>query len=106
MKTPILLLPLLIAASAAAADGTPSDYGSPAGASSPGRSIWLDPGARHVNVDDGETVHFLVGDKRIDWNFNIRTREAVFDLQTIAPIGVEVNGVRVWVQPNPLYSQG
>jgi len=103
MKAIALFLALGLAAHVQAAEAPASDYGSRADAHAPGRLIELKADTRNVNVHDGETVHFILGEQRIDWNFNTRTREAVLDLKTLAPEGVEVGNVRIWVLANPIY---
>lgn len=103
MRTLALLALLFAAGYAQAADRSASDYGAPATALADGRSIEIAPTQRNVNVSDGETVHFLVDGKRFDWTFNMRTTESVLELKTIAPPGLKVDGIRVWVRPNSLY---
>lgn len=106
MKALPLLFSLTLAACAHAADNPAADYGTPAAATSSARQVDIKPGTRNVNVYDGETVQFVVDGKRIGWNFNTRTREAVLDLNTIAPELVQQGAVRVWVLPNPIYFPG
>lgn len=103
MKAIALLATLGFAVQVHAAEPPASDYGSRAEANAPGRLVKLKPTTRNVNVYDGETVHFILDDRRVDWNFNTRTREAVLDLKTIAPEGVDVGNVRIWVLANPIY---
>ena len=103
MKTIALLVSLCFTTLASAAEAPASDYGTRAATSAPGREITLKPGTKNVNVFDGETVHFNVDGKRIDWNFNSRTREAVLDLNTLAPDQIPAGAVRVWVLANPIY---
>ncbi|WP_137171547.1 CzcE family metal-binding protein [Massilia sp. HP4] len=103
MKAIALLVTVGFAAQVHAAEPPASDYGSRADANTPGRVVKLDAGTRNVNVHDGETVHFILDDRRIDWNFNTRTREAVLDLKTLAPEGMDVGNVRIWVLANPIY---
>lgn len=103
MKAIALLVSLGFAAQVCAAAPSASDYGSPATPEAPGRLVKVKADTRNINVYDGETVHFVLDDQRIGWNFNTRTREAVLDLETIAPAGTAVGKVRIWVLPNPIY---
>lgn len=98
---------LLIAATAGTAlasapHATPGDYGNIAAAGTASRKIDLSSGTRYVNVADGETIEFSNGSDSVTWHFNTYPGSTVVDLSTIAP-GLNAQGVRVYVQENPLY---
>ncbi|RXZ36862.1 hypothetical protein D9O50_10440 [Oxalobacteraceae bacterium CAVE-383] len=90
-------------AQAAAPAGTAAGYGNSVAADTYGRQITISPQTKWVNVTDGETVKFDVNGKTFAWNVDTFSNDTVFDLAKIAPAGIEVNNVRVYVAPNPLY---
>jgi hypothetical protein len=72
-------------------------YGSGATATSADRTIVIKPNTRWVNVKNGETVTFAEGDKTFTFHFDTYPQTQVVKLDTIAPQGVEVAPVRVYV---------
>jgi hypothetical protein len=107
MKTTATLAATLMLAAAAAAQAAepPSAYGTPAPAAG-ARTLVLEDGTRYVNVNDGETVRFVHGDKSFSWAFDTPKRGAVVALDALAPRAIDVHGVTVYVAPNPLYDNG
>lgn len=79
--------PLGMAASAAGAD----------------RQITINATTKWVNVNNGDTVTFNVNGKTFTWHFDTLHAEEAFDLSQIAPEGVDVGMVTVYVGSNPLY---
>lgn len=69
------------------------------------RSVVIGAQTRAVNVTNGETVTFTVGDRRFTYAFDAWSTIGAIDLAAIAPKGVTVPPVRVYIAPNPL-SQG
>jgi hypothetical protein len=59
-----------------------------------------------VNVDGGEIVKFVVGDKAFAWHFNGPLGVASFDLRRVAPPGVLDHQVMVYISPNLDYIGG
>jgi hypothetical protein len=108
-----LVLPLLLAGAALGASsaqaiprthnadyyGTP-DVGTRPGA---GRTIAVDARTRFINVTDGETVRFEVGGQRFTFTFDAWNSVNSVELSAIAPAGVTVPPVRVYIAQNPLY---
>lgn len=70
------------------------------------RAVVIDADTRWVNVDGGDIVRFIVGDRSFAWNFQVNPAVAMFYLQQIAPPGTLTHGVAVYVAPNPLYGSG
>ncbi|MDQ2820997.1 MAG: CzcE family metal-binding protein [Pseudomonadota bacterium] len=70
------------------------------------RVVVIDADTRWVNVDGGDTVRFIVGDRSFAWNFQVNPSIAMFYLQQIAPPGALTHRVAVYVAPNPLYGSG
>jgi hypothetical protein len=108
----ILTLPLLAAAAFAAtsAQAIPrthgvADYGMvDTGTASASRTVKINPGTRYVNVTDGDTVRFdLGGGQSFTFTFDAWSNIDSVDLATIAPAGVSVPKVRVYIAQNPLY---
>lgn len=84
--------------------GTAADYGTPAGAGSAvAQRIVVQPGAKAVNVTNGDTVEFVVDGKTFRWHFDTYISDTNFKLAKIAPAGVAADGITVYVAPNPLY---
>ena len=103
--------PLVIAAFAAAtlaaagAQAAPLSqiYGEAVQGGAPDRSVTVTPSTRYVNVVDGQTVRFNADGKTFEWHFDTLGGSPNFDLSAIAPKDVDVAGVRVYVDQNPLY---
>lgn len=63
------------------------------------RVVVLDGGSRQVNVTRLETVEFNVDGKRFAWKFDTLGTPN-FPLADIAPRGLKVDGIRVYVSEN------
>lgn len=88
------------AGQAAAIKHDASWYGAAVPAQASARTIVVTPQTRWVNVTNGETVTFAVGDQRFTFQFQTYPQTQVTDLRTIAPAGIEVAPVRVYVADN------
>lgn len=73
-------------------------YGSPAAPAQAERSVALPASAKWVNVKQGETVRFTVGNVEFAWQFTGRSAKP-FDLREIAPAGSLASEVTVYVAP-------
>ena len=71
-------------------------YGTPAATAQAERSITLAAGAKWVNVKQGETVKFMLGNVEFAWRFDGRSSRS-FDLREIAPTGSLASEVTVYV---------
>ncbi|USX26774.1 CzcE family metal-binding protein [Oxalobacteraceae bacterium OTU3CINTB1] len=80
--------------------------GTPATADAGARVINILAKTKHVNVTQGETVKFVVGDKSFAWHFDTLRGSTSFALSKIAPKEIDTHRVRVFVAPNPLYHGG
>lgn len=106
-----LLLSLTLAAALAASSaqalgltGTVADYGAPADARAPvAQRIVLTPATKSVNVNNGDTVEFVVDGKSFRWHFDTFSNETNFKLAKIVPAGIAVDGITVYVGANPIY---
>jgi hypothetical protein len=78
-------------------------YGQAAPADATRKEIVVTPDTRWVNVTDGETVRFVVGNQRFTWHVETYPNTTHFNLADIAPSGVDARGVTVYVASNPLY---
>ncbi len=94
---------LMSAAQAAGPGGTSADYGTLVPATAAARTIVIHSDTKWVNVENGETVQFSVGGQSFTWNVSTFPGATSFDLSKIAPAGIKLNNVRVYVASNPLY---
>lgn len=101
---PALVLSLAFGgADAAPSSGTGGDYGNAVAASAAQRQIVVKPGARSVQVINGETVTITVDGKSFGWHVDTYPGAGQFALAAIAPAGVPAVAVTVYVTPNPTY---
>jgi hypothetical protein len=110
-----LVLPLLLAGAAVA---TTSAYAMPAtgaadlgtldtgAAANVGRPLVVDAHTRWVNVTNGETVRFDIGGQQFTYTFATYNNVNWIDLAKIAPAGVSVPDVRVYIAPSARYVAG
>ncbi|WP_293778687.1 CzcE family metal-binding protein [uncultured Oxalicibacterium sp.] len=108
MRLAFLPAALLITATLALATGCASPprvelYGNPAPSAAAQRSIVITPETRWVNVEGGEIVNFIVGDKMFAWDFYVGTTISHFDLNEVAPAGILDHRVTAYVSPDPRY---
>jgi hypothetical protein len=82
--------------------GTTADFGQSVPNATAARVISIDSSTKYVNVEDGETVQFEVQGQCFTWHFSTFPNTA-FDLRRIAPSGISVGAVEVYVASNPLY---
>jgi len=90
---------------APAAEGAAA-YGETAPASAATRTIVLGDHTRYINVNDGDTARFVHGDKSFTWTFDTVHRDGVTQLSKIAPEGFGDDGAKIYIAPNPLYTNG
>ncbi len=101
-----LTLAAAFAVPAFAASPASSNYGTPVPAGQGGREIGLDSATREVNVQQNETVRFVVGGQSFTWRFDT-LGTPVFDLNQVAPDGMLGDAtIKVYVAPDPLYIGG
>jgi hypothetical protein len=81
-------------------------YGDPAPSSAATRTIVIQPNTRHVNVEGGEVIRFVAGDKEFAWNFFVARGVSNFRLNEVAPPGVLDHEVQVYVSLDPRYIGG
>ena len=78
-------------------------YGEATNNEAANRSITLSSTTKWVNVADGEVVRFNKDGRSFAWRFST-LNDAPFDLSAIAPAGLDVKGVRVYVAADPALS--
>jgi hypothetical protein len=78
-------------------------YGQSAPPAAAERTIVITPATRYVNVEGGQTVNFVVGDRQFAWSFNVARTVHSFDLNEVAPPGMLNHAVRAYVTPDPKY---
>jgi hypothetical protein len=90
----------------AAQPAASSNYGTPVHAGQADREIRLDPATRWVNVQQNETVRFVVGGQNFTWRFDT-LGTPTFDLNQVAPAGMLGGApITVYVAPDPHYIGG
>jgi hypothetical protein len=105
LRTALLTLVLASASAGAFAHGTShasSEYGNPAPAASAERHITITDTTKWVNLNDGDTVEFTLGERRFTWHFDTLNGAGAFDLSKIAP-SIMSGKVIVYLGANPLY---
>jgi hypothetical protein len=78
-------------------------YGDPAPPATASYTIVIKPDTRYVNVQGGDTINFVVGDKQFAWTFNVARTVWAFDLNDVAPPGILDHVVRAYIAPDPKY---
>lgn len=78
-------------------------YGDLVSAEGATRTIVIKPETKWVNVEGGEIIRFVVGDKSFGWAFNVGIDISSFDLALVAPPGVLNRHVMAYVSPDPKY---
>ena len=91
------------AAHAAGPTGSAADYGSVAINAAAERDISIDAGTKWINVTNGETVRISAGGQSFVYHVDTYPNTTSFALSKIAPAGVQVGDVKVYVASNPLY---
>jgi hypothetical protein len=94
---------LVLAAGTAGAMPRPMDAGRVIMSDTADRDVTVDASTRWVNVTNGQTVRFTVGGQRFTYVFDAWPGTDSIPLSAIAPKGVTVPDVRVYIAPNPLY---
>jgi len=103
---PAVLVTLLTACMSATAVTPRADLlGSPVAPEAATRIVNLTSGTQFVNVVAGDTVRFVNGSGEFAWSFDTSPIVASFDLAQVAPAGLLGHGLRVYVAPNPLYTE-
>jgi len=80
-----------------------SDDGAPAPAATADYAVKLAGSSKWINVQDGDTVRFSANGKEFTWHFDTFEQFAIIRLADIAPAGLPVGAVKVYVAANPLY---
>jgi Heavy-metal resistance protein CzcE len=78
-------------------------YGQPSPVAGADRMIVITPSTRFVNVEGGQTVAFIIGDKQFAWNFFVARTVTHFPLNDVAPPGILDHPVQTYVSPDPRY---
>ena len=78
-------------------------YGDPAPVDAATRTIVIKPDTKWINVEGGEIIKFVVGDKTFAWNFFVGWTVTSFELNDVAPPGVLQQRVTAYVSPDPRF---
>jgi hypothetical protein len=97
----------LISSCMSRAPGAQADYiglfGDPMPPWSGFRNIVIKPGTKHVNVEGGEVINFIIGDKIFSWSFFVARSVSSFDLNQVAPPVLLDHQVIAYAVPDPQY---
>ena len=103
---PAVIVTMLTACMSASAVTPRADLlGTPVAPAAANRTVTLTPATQHINVTGGDVVRFQAGGQQFAWSFDTSPLVQVFDLAQVAPSGALDHGVRVYIAPNPLYSE-
>lgn len=102
-KIALALAMLTAIAANAQPTGQGADYGQTAPEQAAERTVEVTAGTRYVNVVNGQTVKFKVGDGSFAWHVSTYPNVGAFDLASIAPAGMSVPNVQVYVAPGDGY---
>lgn len=65
--------------------------------------VVIHPGTRHINIQGGDSVRFMVDGRTFAWQFNVARTIDSFDLREVAPPGLLDHPVIAYVSPDPKY---
>ena len=100
----LVFVAFMMSATPAFAETTRLDLlGNPAPSNAATRTIVITPETKWVNVEGGEVINFVVGDKSFGWDFFVGFTVSSFDLQLVAPPGVLNRRIVAYVSPDPRY---
>lgn len=103
---PLMLGALIAATGTTAYAASHTDrFGNAVPVSGKQRTIELQPGTRYLNIEQGQTLKFIVQGKAFAWNFDT-FGTPVFNLAEIAPKDVDVGNVKVYISPDRTYAGG
>jgi hypothetical protein len=80
--------------------------GTPAPSAAAAQQIRIEPETKYVNVEGGDAVTFIVGDKSFTWIFDGSRNVGSFDLNDVAPRGILDHPVTVYIAPDPRWLGG
>jgi hypothetical protein len=102
LRTTIIAATLFTGAAHAAVNPNPQ-FGMAESNASADRQVTINANTKSVNVNNGDTVAFNVNGKTFTWHFDTLHAEEAFSLAKIAPAGIDLGNVTVYVGSNPLY---
>jgi hypothetical protein len=91
-------------AGAAQLNGGAGDLGQAVTNSQVNRTVTIDSNTKYVNVSNGETVNFDINGQVFAWHVSTYPGVHEFNLKQIAPDLPGADHVRVFVAPDPLYT--
>jgi hypothetical protein len=97
----VTLLMSALALPAASAPDRIDLLGTPAPPAAASQEIRIKPDTKYVNVEGGDAVRFVVGDKAFGWVFDGGRNTGSFDLKDVAPSGILDHPVTVYIAPDP-----
>ena len=70
------------------------------------KTIVIGPDTNYVNVDRGDVVKFVSGDKSFSWSFATPSTISEVTLNQVAPAGTLDHTVKAYIKRIPLYDGG
>lgn len=103
---PAVIVAMLTACMSATAVTPRADLlGTPVPPSAANRTVTLAPGVHYINVTGGDVVRFLGSGQEFAWSFDTSPIVQTFELNQVAPGGALGQPVRVYIAPDPRYSE-
>jgi hypothetical protein len=102
LRTTIIAAAFLTGAAHASVNPNPQ-FGMAESNANADRQVTINANTKSVNVNNGDTVAFNVNGKTFTWHFDTLRAEEAFSLAKIAPAGIDLGNVTVYVGSNPLY---
>lgn len=70
------------------------------------RTVVVGPETRYINVERGDLVKFVVGDKSFSWKFNAPTTISEVNMSEVAPAGMLNHEVKAYIKHIPVFDGG
>jgi hypothetical protein len=78
-----------------------NDLGNPVSHTIADYTIVVSPKMKYINVNNGDTVLFKIGDRDFSWHFDTFRDFAIFPLSKIAPLDINLGETKVYVAKDP-----
>lgn len=70
------------------------------------RTVVVGADTKYINVERGDVVKFVVGDKSFSWSFTAPTTISEINLSEVAPAGMLNHEVKAYIKHIPVYDGG
>lgn len=69
------------------------------------QAVVIHPDTKWANIESGQIVRFIIGNKTFTWAFNNSQTIASFDLNRVTPPGLLDHRVTIYLTPDPKYTR-